>query len=334
MVCSKKPLATIDVTVGLLILLGGIICFCPLLFGPLIYLEDSPRRPNLASRSNRDLAAGAVALSAPILVEITLKTVGSFSSDRKSTKVEKHMREALLSSTELFLLILGILSCHVTAFLPSDTPNLVNIFICGKRCRAVLACGTIATSCCRYDAKFWSIRATIATVLTVTFSSAVASMHDNLPGLHEIKEIKIISATLFYIGYFIFSVNSIRWLLSIAPILFKKINCDCRSQIDGVSGETDAVTSGYHLYPLLYVVTTSLTSTIAVIMNGTFQKWEETDSNSISHHNLLITAYLFLVIYISNEMMKYEIIKGLVSAFSEFILDMISHVSCFHHDTS
>ena len=333
MQCSMKPVATADVTAaGLLILLGGICCFCPLLFGPLIDYEDSPISQSLSSRSNRDLAAAALALSTPILIEIALKTVGSFSSDRKSTKVEKHMREALLSSTELFLLVLGILSCHVTAFLPSDTPNLVNIFYCAKRCRSVLATCAISISCCRYDAKFWSIRTTIATVLAVVSSCAVASMHDNLPALHDIKAIQVICTLIYYLGVSIFYVNSYRWFLTITPILLKMINLDGRSQIDGVTGATDSAMSGYHLYPLLYVVTNFLTSAFVMIMNNAFPRWDTNGSKSMSYHNLLATVYLFLVLYISDKMMKYEIIQGLVSTFSNFIYVTISHVRCSYRN--
>ena len=333
MACSVQPLATADVTAGLLVFLGGISCFCPLLFGPLIDYRDSPVRPNLTSRSNRDLAAAALGLSAPILIEIAWKTVGSSLSDRKSTKVEKHMKKALLSSTELFLLILGMLSCHVTAFLPSDTRNLLNIFYCAKRCRSVLATSAISISCCRYDAKFWSVRTTIATVLTVAASSFVASMHDNLPAVHEIKAIQIFSTVVFYIGVSIFYINSIRWFLSITPILFRMI-FDCRSHIDGVAGETDATTSGYHLHPLLYISATSLSYAIAIIMNNTFLRWDTNGLSSISYHNLLATAYFFLVIHISDKLMKYEIIQGLVSTFSNFIFDTISNMEYSNRDTN
>ena len=159
-------------------------------------------------------------------------------------------------------------------------------------------------------------------------------MHDNLPELHEIKAIKTICAVVFYIGYFIFYVNSFRWFLSITPILLKKMRLDCRSQVDGVAGETDTATSSYHLYPLLYVVATSLTSAITVIMNKTFPQWDAIGLNSISYHNLLTTAFPFLVIYISEKMTKYEIIQGLVSTYSNFILVPISHVSCSYRDTN
>ena len=321
MACSMKPLPTADVTAGLLILLSGISCFSPLLFGSLIDYRDSPIRQNLASQSNRDLAAAAVALSAPIFIEIALKILGSFSSDQKSAKVEKHMREALLSLTELFLLVLGILSCQVTAFLPSDTPNLVNIFFCAKRCRSVLTGCAITTSFCRYDTKFWSVRSTIATVLTIVFSNSVASMHDNLPVLHGIKEIKITSTVIFYIGLSISYVNAFRWFLSIAPILLRKIKFECRSQLDGVSGEKDALSTGYHLYPLIYVFSTLLMSAVVIIMNKTSPHWDTIGLNSIFYHNLLVTVYLFLVIYISDKMMEYEIIQGLVSIY--FVADTI-----------
>ena len=322
--CSMELLPTADVTGGLLILLGGISCFGPLLSGSLIDYGDSSIRQNLGSQSNRDLAAAAVALSAPIFIEIALKAAGTFSVNRKSAKVEKHMGKALLSSMELFLLMLAILSCQVTAFLPSDTPNLMNIFYCARRCRSVLTTCAITVSCCRYDAKYWSVWTTIGTVLTVAFSSAVASMHDNLPVLHEIKEIKIINSVIFCIGLSTFYVNAFRWFHSIAPILLRKIKLDCRSQLDGVSGEKDAVSTGHHLYPLLYVVGTSLTSAFLAIMNIAFPHWNTVGPNSIFYHNLLITVYLFLLIYISDKMMKYEIIQGLVSKFCDFFVVMIT----------
>lgn len=236
------------------------------------------------------------------------------------------MREALLCSTELFLMTSGILSCQITAFLPSDTPNLVNIFHCAKRCRSIMAAGAILLSCCRYNVKYWSVQTTITVALMTIFSNFVASMHDNLPELHENKPIKIISNVIFFCGVFIFYTNFFRWFISIIPTLCKMMQLGCGSRIGDVSRDSDASHTGHLLYPLLYFAATAATAMIILAASKIFPDWDSEGLDSIFYHNLLITTYLFLVIHISERMTKYGIIRGLVSEVCTRIAIRVLHV--------
>ena len=236
------------------------------------------------------------------------------------------MREALLSPAELFLLIFAILSCHVTAFLPSDTPNLMNIFYCAKRCRTSLMGGGIVISFCRYDAKFWSVRTSTAVLFLNISSNIVASMHDNISRLHENEEIKVISSVAFYLAMFIFYANTMKWFLSITPTVLRIIKIGCGLEVNTISGTRDTPHTGYYFYPYVYIVATSVTYLILLIVIKIYPELGLHDSNGIAFHNLAITVYLFLIIYIADRTMKYEIIQGLVSQFHAFISTIISYL--------
>ena len=302
-----------------LIFLGSICCFFALMFGPLVDYRDSPLRLNLSSRNNRDLAAAAFALSIPILMEIIIKTASAFSANRRSRKVEEHMREALLSPAELFLLISAILSCHVTAFLPSETPNLMNIFYCAKRCRTSLMGGGIVISFCRYDAKFWSVRTSTVILFLNISSNIAASLHDNISHLHGNDAIKMMSTVAFYVAMFVFYANTLRWFISITPTLIQMMKICSRPEVNTISGTRDASHAGYYFYPYVYVVATSVTYLVILIVIKIYPELGLHDSNGIAFHNLAITVYLFLIIYISDRVMKYEIIQGLVSQLDTFM---------------
>ena len=329
----RRSLPSAALLVGPLIFICAISCFSVLMFGSLVDYQHSPLRSNLSSRNNRDLAAAAFALSAPILMEIIIKTANAFSADRKSRKVAEHMRKPLLSSTELFLLISAILSCHITAFLPSDTPNMMNIFHCARRCRSILTAGAINLSFCRHDAKFWSVRSSTAILLLNISSNIVASLHDNISPLYGNKAIKMMSGAAYFIAALIFIVNTFRWFISISPLLLRTIRNGCRLRDKNICADRDSSHDGYYFYPSLYIVATSASYLILTMIFWVYPDWDPRSFDSVFFHNLVITLYLFLIIIISDRVMKHEIIQGLVSELDTFIWMIIAHLHDHDHIT-
>lgn len=298
----------------LLIFLGGALCLLPLTGNPSIDLSHSDLLNAVPSQRNRDSAVAAFALGLPILGEVIVEMITSISTEGKSEKVKIHLGGQLLNTRERFLMALGILTIPITAFLPEDTVDLVNIYLCLRKCRFIFVGGTIITSLCRYDVAFWTVKKSFSIVVCLVIGSVMGSFSENgsLRGRRSTHELAGIAYGFFILALCILLYCNARWFLSVIPSLFSKQAL--KPWRDGVSQKDPQITDAQLLLPLLYVFTTGLVSIIICVIFRVSPEIDAYNSDALFYHHLALIMYVIFLMYLSDRMMKYDVIRGLVSA--------------------
>lgn len=295
---------------------GGICCLFPLVIGPSMNFRESKDNFDLTSQRNRDSSIVAIALTVPIFVDLVTEITTSIVIGDRSSKIKMHVKQALLNNMERFVIACGIITVPLTAFLPPSTPNLVNIYLCLYKSRLILVGGTVFASLCRYNPVHWPRKATYSAVLLLAVACFTGAFVDNfyLPDTSSVAH--SIATILFMAGSFIFFACNFRWLYFTLPPLFMQY-VRANSNIRSTTGSTDL------LFPVLYVLTVTLASLSLTILRRLYPESIKENSEGLFYHNLGFNIYLLFVMYISERMMKYEVVQGLVSLF------YLRHCLCF-----
>lgn len=285
---------------------AGACCFTPLMLHPSNNQGISVLKQALTSHQNRDSAVAALALTAPIFIEITTELTVAFLRRNDATKGDIHLEQEVLNWSERLILLCGIMTIPIAAFLPSETANLVDIFICLRKCRAMLVSGAIIISLCRYDPKFWSVRVTYLILLllaTGTITSAFAAFFDIAAN---------VGIVLFFSGVAVFFVCNARWINSVRPKLAKVMPLsnaikEISRKEEGTAGITDI------LCLLFYILSFTLISLVLVAVQLSFQGIDLYSPNALLCNNLTFLLYLLLILHISKRKTKFKVVQGLVS---------------------
>lgn len=293
----------------MLCFIGGICCFIPLRLDSLTDYADSMRRETLTSSRSRDSAIAASALTLPIFLEIITEIITSVSA--KSEKVEMHVKQALLNTRERFVLACGILSISVTAFLPTDSPHLVNIYLCMNNCRLTFVGGAVIISLCRCDPNFWSQRKTYVALVLLVSSTVTGAFADNWSCYGKSATWHDIAFMLFMLALAILFYCNVLWLFSMFPQLISGIrNYSRNMQLEGMES-----LKKFPIFPFLYVLTVTLATIVLVVTRRTYPENERRNADALFYHNLGFNTYLLFIMYISERQTKFEVIQGLVSIF-------------------
>jgi hypothetical protein len=285
---------------------GGLYCLFPLIIGPSINFQGSAEHYDLTSQRNRDSAIVAIALTVPIFVDLVTEIITSIVIGEKSNKIKMHVKQALLNNMERFVIACGIITVPLTAFLPPSTPNLVNIYLCLYKSRLILVGGTVFASLCRYNPVHWPTKATYTAVTLLAVACSTGAFADNFYPPETSSVAHSIATILFMAGSFIFFACNFRWLYFTLPPLFMQY-VRANSNVRSTAGTTDL------LFPVLYVVTVTLASLSLTILRRLYPENIKQNSEGLFYHNLGFNIYLLFIMYISERMMKYEVIRGLVS---------------------
>jgi hypothetical protein len=323
--CAAASTNSIQASV---IFLLGVSCLLPLInVYPIADFENSVIKLSLMSQRNKNSSIVAASLAIPVFLDLALETLMSILTIDKSDKIKMHVRQALLNSPERFLLACAILTVPISTFLPSDTAHLANIYLCLYKSRLIFMGGAAFSSLCRYDPKFWPVWLTnfgIALLGAACFGGAYA---DNTMDGNSISPIvHIVALTLFAIGSMIFFYCNIKWLISVIPRL-------CRALWIAPSRENLSNTSPDvrdSLFHVLYVTTVTGASIVLSVTRKLYPENSRLNSDALFAHNLLFNLYLLFVMYISERMVKYEVVKGLVSWCCCFLLSAAA-LCFFHH---
>jgi hypothetical protein len=259
----------------------------------------------LTSHQNRDSAVAALALTAPIFVEITSEIMFFSLRTSDEMKADVLIEQECLNWSEQLILVCGIIIIPIAALLPSDTANLVDVYSCLLNCRAMLVTGAITISLCRYDPKIWSVRVTYLMLLLFAAGTIIGAFAAFIDAAANI------GSALFFTGVgVLFSCNA-RWINSVLPKLIKAMSLSIKEislQEEGTAGITDI------LFQLYYILSFMLISAILIATHSSYQGINLYSPSALLYHNLAFLLYLLLITYISKRKMKFKVVQGLVSS--------------------
>ena len=296
---------TTNVIQSMICIIGGLCCLTPLCFKPLREYNGPYTITSLTSERYRDLAVAAISLTIPIFLEIITETIANVRSAFSLNKDEINVQQALINTIERFILAGAVLTTSTIALMSANSENYINTYICASKCRMTFVGGTIAISLCRFDSNYWSVRSTYVLLCLLVSSSIMGSFADNM--IRANSTIDYVASALFMCAFAIFSYCNIMWLYSFGPTLYREVTAQARS--DSSSRRSRSTLSYQHLY----VVIVATVSLAIMITRKIYPELESLNSSAVLHHNMGFNSYLILLLYISERMMKYEILQGLVS---------------------
>jgi hypothetical protein len=273
-------------------------------------LSDSPLSVTLKSVRFRDSAIFATSVTLPILMDVISELCNSIVTRNTPNRIKMRPKKPLLNTIERFMLYCGIMTIPITAFLDPDTANLGNIYQCLRRSRTILVFGAVVTSLGRYDKKFWSPTITYALLAFLISGATTGSFSDNSNvgsrqemGLETVKWLYLATALTF------FSCNGF-WLYTNLPHFFKMMWRGKESQ-SGEKLESQSEQQ-YRIFPLLYATATSLFFLGSMVSSRHYGEEDNYGADALFLHNLMFILYLLLQMYMSERMLKCEVVEGLV----------------------
>ena len=313
-----------------LVFTGSLCCLLPLSID-MFDFRDTPLSVTLKSVRFRDSAIFATSVTLPILMDVISELFNAIVTRNTPKSIKMRPKKPLLNTIERFMLYCGIMTIPMTAFLDPNMANLGNIYQCLRRSRTILVFGAVVTSLGRYDRKFWSPMTTYALLAFLIIGATIGSFTDNcnVVGQQEIgREIvswfHIITATIF------FSCNAL-WLCKNLPHYFKLIWSGRSAQ----SGEKLENLSDhqYRIFPLLYATATSAFFLGSMTAARLFGGEDTYSADALFLHNLMFILYLLLQMYMSERMLKCEVVEGLVRSIASpsLLFDSLLFEGTFVH---
>jgi hypothetical protein len=292
-------------------LIGCLCCFLPVVIGPHVEFELKELDSALTSDRNRNLAVAALALTAPIFIEMAADYCTNIFVGAKSKRIRMHVRESLLKPYEQFLLTCSILSVPTIAFLPSDTDHVVTTYFCINRFRILLVGGLVLISLSRFNKKIWTTNITYIVLCLLATSEVTGSYADNL-GLLENTVMRKVADSLLIVGLGIFCLCSCKWFYFSVPIVLRM-----KSRVHDVetlvNQNAPRMAEQHLVFPLVYIASANVGALFVIASTRIIPKHIlEDDWFFIS--NLGYVTYLIFLLTISERMAKYEVLQGLVSS--------------------
>lgn len=303
---------TVNFYLYLTAFLGGSVCFLPLSFDLSVENQILNQLPQQNSCGNRDLHVATIALSVPVFMGVIAEIILYVLQDKKSEKMTNGGRQDLLNATERTLIAAAMLISSVISFLPPETRNLVKISLCASRCRSAWTSGAIAISLCRFDSKYWPVCSTFTVILLVVLANCLAAFADSVNSLETDKSVRVASYFVMYAAVAIFFRECYKYLCSVTPRLCKTFAYIFGRNRDENSAERSATFNFRYLFPLFYIITTIFLVLVLVIQQWTYTQIRVKTPGSTYIRDFVTFSYLFFIMFISERMMKYEIIEGLV----------------------
>ena len=299
----------------LLCLVGGISCLLPLCWTK--DTSQDPLLPILESVRFRDSSIFALCLTLPVVLDLILQAVLALIVVEKDGRVKVKMKEALLNYRELLVLYCGILTIPISCFFPSHTQLLVSFYVCVRRGRTMFVFGAVVTSLCRYERDFWPLTRTYFLLFLVFCGTLLGAFADAL-GTHEPSTLRSTSVAFYAASGALFCYGNVRWLYFALPKLMRRSAC-VKSQYsyETLDTQNDSRQSK-SVYPLLYATATTISGLFSVLIARSYPGSEKFSSDAIYWHNLLFLLYFMVVTYLSEKMVKQDVVQGLVSSLNLF----------------
>lgn len=296
---------------SLICLIGGTGCLIPLAITPLIDYRSSQLHAALISERFKDSSIFTMTFALPVLFDIISEVFQSLLMTKPRNKAKMKVKDALLNTRERFVLFCGMVTIPIVSFMPVHTQNLANIYLCMKRCRSMLVFGSVVTSLCRYNKKLWTVKKSYCMLLLIFVATFSGSLADNTSLQSVIPVAHNFSLLLYLVVGCIFFFYNGKWLCSFAPTvlkwLFSKSIKDAEEPLEG--HRDDRKNS---IFPLVYATVTTIISIASMAIARSYTGDRRYCEEDLFYQNLIIVLYLLVLMYISERMLKYEVVQGLV----------------------
>ena len=168
-------------------------------------------------------------------------------------------------------------------------------------------------SLCRYDRNFWSMSKTCISLALLAGSTILDSCAINLRSLDRHPIARIVASIALLIAVVIFLSCCFRWLHSVCPKVYRGAIVYLSQKTPSFT-KTDRSPGCYKhlLFPLLYVTSITLT-TITLVPLMIFYPPSNYNDDALFFDSVGNVMFLLFIMYVSDRMMKYEVIEGLVS---------------------
>jgi hypothetical protein len=285
----------------------GFGCLMPLFFAANNASEykGSELQKAISSQRNRDSAITAIALAVPILLGLFTEKIISVFVQNNEQSDKFRAKYSLLNRTERFAIACGLMTIPITAFLPNDIRNLVNIYLCLRRCRYVLIGGAITISLYRLDKNVFTRLKTCFIIVLVAIGSVSGCYAENFCNLRSNNYILI--RELGALCYLLASTTTIyciaNWLYIVA-----------KSKLKGSTASEDYYDRDLKAtLPILYTATTGTAILLIATTNRANPETDRYTASSLFYNHMGLILFLIFLLSLSDRAMKYEIIRGLVS---------------------
>jgi hypothetical protein len=293
---------------SLICLIGGMGCLLPMATTPLKDYGTTQLHASLTSQRFKDSALFTMSFTLPLLFDIISEVFQSLIMKQKTEKAKMNVKDALLNTRERFILYCGIITIPILAFMPVHTQNLANLYLCLKRSRSMLIFGSVVTSLCRYNEKLWTVRKSNCLLLLLVTATFSGSLADNTSVISVIPIAHKTSMFLYLVTGCLFFYCNGNWICSFAPNVLKWLFF--KSTKDDEEPLEDRGPNS--IFPLVYATATSIISTACMVAARSYTGDRRYCEEDLFIQNLLIVIYLLVLMYISETMLKYEVVQGLV----------------------
>ena len=229
-----------------------------------------------------------------------------------------------LNNIEKFLLLGGIISVPMTAFLPYDVQDLGLIYFCSKKYQTVVVTGVVMISLCRNSPKFWSVTNTIIflVVISTATSSSVFFRNNTLKNPHDLGNVKLeLVCTAFQWAPILFLIFcNVRWL--VMPSKFAKGRKHSTSS-GGIITDKDRQDESHLYFTTVWVLSTIVGMVYLVVMTGIYFTDDKLDEEALLVNNLIFLSFELSITVFLMRIVKSDVVQGLVSCpkiFSYFFL--------------
>ena len=305
-------LLTLNITQVTICFVGGLASFLPIIVGVISNLEDTSLRRSLTSGYYfRDSSLASLTLAIPILIDILLDLTTSITKKRGMVH-SNSTGSSCLNNIEKFMLLGGIISVPMTAFLPYDFPNLGLIFFCCKKYQTVVVTGVVMISLCRNNPKFWSVTNTIIflIVLSTATTSSIFFRNNVLKDPTDMASIHLeLACTVFQWAPIVFLIFcNIRWLgCMMSNFTHKKMHS--KSPVTDKDRQLDSHT----YFTTVWVLTTVIGMVYLVVMTGIYFTDDKFDVVALLVNNLIFLSLELSITVFLMRIVKSDVVQGLVS---------------------
>ena len=197
---SGVSLSTTTILQLLMTSLGGFLCFLPCFLGTPSCVETSTLRASLSSVQYGYSAVTLIVLTIPLMIEMVidgLLQLYQYSCIRNrqqptyllDTTVLRPYTYSLHNTPEKMLFIIGIIIQPLVAFLPADTTNLGQLYICCNKCQIMLVGGSFASWLCRYDSRHFGVYSMSMFIGILVISNSLLVFGDNMSNCDNMNQV-------------------------------------------------------------------------------------------------------------------------------------------------
>ena len=304
--------------------ISGACCFLPLLLGLKSNLEDRPLRESLSSSPEFSYSCiASIALVIPLFIDVLFDILNS--ADQSPSAVKKRImsssrdaRYNFLNIMERVLILSGVAVLPMVVFIPAMTSNLALIYVCCCKCQQTWVGGTVALSLRRYNKEYFSNSYTFISLITLGFGLVTGAFVDNIytikPVSRFISVLDMVSFIATLIPCLMFICYSCRWffLVHFGPSKWDDI-LFCYSKYRPRRQSNPIITLEHTIFPMVYTFCGTIVIALLIVLFSISPRIENYDHNSLLLNNLPFLAFVLLVSILSMRMVKFEVVKGLVS---------------------